>query len=176
MEPIKLIKIETKEVEDDGYLDDMVTKYEPVYEYDDNDNETQVGIKIIESSQYDQSSADNDWKQVLRWIKEDEARMDAYGRDWYMMGIQAVATLHFPMRNTESSIIQRIKSPGIYGIESDTEDYEKGFFKQNEEVEIVTLLDMLESMCVDVPDDFICKMSVSDSEITAGEIRREFCR
>jgi hypothetical protein len=176
MEPIKLIKIETKEIEDDGYFDDMITKYEPVYEYDDNDNETQVGIKIIDSCQYDQESADKDWKQVLQWIKEDEARMDAYGYDWYMFGIQAVATLHFPMRNTESSIIQRIRSPGIYGIESDTEDYEKEFFKQNEEVEIVTLLDMLENMHVDVPDDFVCKMNVSDSEITVGEIKKGFGR
>lgn len=171
MEPIKLIKIITEEVEDDGSLDDMVTKYEPVYEYDENDNETQVGIKIIDSCQYSQEDADKDWKQVFKWINEDETRMNAYGRDWYMMGIRAVATLHFPMKITESSIIQKIKSPGIYGIESDSDD---GFVMMEEEAEIAILFDMLESMHIDVPDDFICKMGVSDNEITAGEIRRKY--
>jgi len=176
MEPIKLIKIATREVEDDGYLDDFVTEYSVIYDYDADDNEIPVGLKIIKSDLYEQESADKDWKQVLGWIKEDEKRMNAYGRDWYMFGVQAVATLHFPMRNTESSIIQRIESPGIYGIESDADDYEKRFYKENEEVEIVTLLDMLENMHVDIPDDFVCKMNVSHGEITVGEIRRKFRR
>jgi hypothetical protein len=171
MEPIKLIKIVTERVDDELYFDDLITKYEPVYEYDENDNETQVGIKIIESCQYDQESADKDWRQVLGWIKEDEHRMDCYGRDWYMFGIRAVATLHFPMRTTESSIIQKIKSPGIYGMESDADD---GFFKLEEMAEVAILLDMLESMRVEVSDDFMCTLVVSDDCMTVGEIKQKF--
>lgn len=174
MEPIKLIKIVTEEAEDELYFDDLITKYEPVYEYDEHDNETQVGIKIIDSCQYDQESADKDWRQVLAWIKEDEHRMDTYGGSWYMFGIRAVATLHFPMRTTESSIIQKIKSPGIYGMESDSDC---GFFRMEEEAEIAILLDMLESMHVEVPDEFKCTLTISDENTTTttvGEIRKRF--
>jgi hypothetical protein len=171
VEPIKLIKIATEEVEDELYFDDLITKFEPVYSYDENDNETQVGIKILESCQYDQESADADWKQVLKCIQEDEYRMECYGRDWYMFGIRAVATLHFPMRTTESSIIQKIKSPGIYGMESDSDD---GFFRMEEEAELAILLDMLESMHVETPDDFICTLKISDDITIVGEIKKRF--
>jgi hypothetical protein len=171
MEPIKLIKLTTEEVEDELYFSDLITKFEPVYEYDENDNETQVGIKILESCQYDQDSADKDWKEVLKWIQEDEYRMETYGSSWYMFGIRAVATLHFPMRTTESSIIQKIKSPGIYGMESDSDD---GFFRMEEEAEIAILLDMLESMHVETPDDFICTLKISDNVTTVGAIKKRF--
>jgi len=171
MEPIKLIKISTERVEDDLYFDDLITKYDPVYEYDVNDNKIQVGLKIIDSCQYSQEDADKDWRQVLTWIKEDEHRMDCYGRDWYMFGIRAVATLHFPMRTTESSIIQKIKSPGIYGMESDSDG---GFFKLEEMAEVSILLDMLESMRVDTPDNFMCALVVSDDCMTVGEIKKRF--
>lgn len=172
MEPIKLIGIVTQEVEDYGdSLDDMVTKYEPVYEYDDDDNEIQVGIKILDSMQYAQEDADKDWKEVLRWIKEDEHRMDMYGRDWYMLGIRAVATLHFPERNTESKIIQRIKSPGLFGIESDSDDK---YFEEIEENEIAILLDMLDSMHVNVPNDFMCKLAISHTELSVDYIRDKY--
>lgn len=174
MEPIKLISIVTKEIDDDMGYDDLITKYEPVYEYDEEGNETQVGVKIIESMQYSQEDADRDWKEVMKWIKEDEHRMDSYGREWYMMGIRAVATLHFPQQNTESKIIQRISSPGLFGIESDCEDYTKGYFEDVEEEQIATLLDMLEVMHVDVPNDFMCKLAISHTELSVDYIRDKY--
>lgn len=168
MEPIKLIGIATKEISDDwNGIEDLITKYEPIYEYDDDDNETQVGIRIIDSCQYSQEDADENWRQVLKWIKEDEARVDAYGRDWYMMGIRAVATLHFPERHTESKIIQRISSPGLFGIESDSDDY----FEEVEEEQVAILLDMLESMHVEVPNDFPCHFTISDTTVSVDYIR-----
>jgi len=171
MESIKLIDITTKEISDDwNGIEDLITKYEPVYEYDDDDNETQVGIRIIDSCQYSQDDADEDWRKVLKWIKEDEARIDAYGRDWYMIGIRAVATLHFPQQFTESKIIQRISSPGLFGIESDSDDY----FEDVEEEQIATLLDMLEVMHVSVPNDFMCKLSISDTELSVDYIRDKY--
>lgn len=172
MEPIKLIGIATKEICDDwNGIEDLITKYEPVYEYDDDDNETQVGIKIIDSCQYSQKDADKDWKQVCKWIKEDEDRIDAYGRSWYMFGIQAVATLHFPQQHTESKIIQRISSPGLFGIESDSDDI---YFEEVEEEQVAILLDMLEAMHVDVPNDFMCKLVMSDTKISVDYIRDKY--
>jgi hypothetical protein len=172
MEPIRLIGITTKEICDDwNGIEDLITKYEPVYEYDDDDNETQVGLKIIDSCQYSQEDADKDWKEVMRWIKEDEARIDAYGRNWYMFGIRAVATLHFPQQFTESKIIQRISSPGLFGIESDSDD---DYFEEVEEEQVAILLDMLKLMNVHVPNDFMCKLSISDTELSVDYIRDKY--
>jgi hypothetical protein len=43
MEPIKLIGITTKEICDDwDGTEDLVTKYEPIYEYDDDDNDQSI--------------------------------------------------------------------------------------------------------------------------------------
>lgn len=171
MEPIKLIGIITKAIEDDMAYEDLITKYEIVYEYDEDDHEIPVGLKIIESMQYSQDDADKDWMEVYRWIKEDEHRMDCYGRDWYMMGIRAIATLHFPERDTESKIIQRISSPGLFGIESDSDDT---YFEQVEEDQIVILLDMLEAMHVNVPNDFMCKLAISGTELSVDYIRGKY--
>lgn len=168
VEPIKLVKIITEEVEDDCGIDDLVTKYEYKYEYDENDNEKIVGLTIIDSCQYTQENADEDWKQVLEWIKEDEERINSYGASWYNIGVRAKAILHFPMRNTLDSIIQRISSPGIFGIES---DYDNEFIKSEECNEISILLDMLECMHVKVSDNFKCDLTLSDTTITVGEIR-----
>lgn len=171
MEPIKLIGIKTKEIEDDMPYDDLVTKYELIYEYDEDDNEKPIGLKIIESMQYSQEDADKDWMEVYRWIKEDEHRMDCYGRTWHMFGIRAVATLHFPDRNTEDKIIQKISSPGLFGIESDSED---AYFQEVEEEQIAILLDMLEAMHVNVPNDFMCKLAISGTELSVDYIRDRY--
>jgi len=168
MEPIKLVNIFTKRVDDDCYLDDLVTEYNIIY--DSETGEIPIGLKIISSCQYDQSSANENWRQVLEYIKEDERRMNDYGHGWYMFGIQAVATLHFPMRDTESSIIQKIKSPGLYGINSDSEEYEK---KDIEVEELLILFDMLKQMHVDVPDNFVCELGISGGKMSAGNIRDE---
>lgn len=169
MEPIKLIKIETVQIDDyDADLLDLVTKYEPIVEYDDDDNEMMVGIKIIDSMQYDQEDADKDWKQVLGWIEEDQERIDSYGRNWYMFGIRAVATLHFPQENTEAKIIQRIKSPGLFGIESDSDDR---CFEEVEEDQVTILLGMLEAMHINVPNDFPCHLTMSEVVVSADYIK-----
>lgn len=171
MEPIKLVEIITRAVEDDLGADDLVTKYEYIYDYDEHDNEIITGIKIIDSCQYCQEDADRDWKETLKWIKEDEKRIDSYGYSWYSMGIQAVATLHFPYANTKSSIIQTIESPGVYGIESDSDIK---YIKEVEEQQVSILLDMLERMHVNLPDNFACRLEISGYHITIKGIKEMY--
>lgn len=171
MKPIRLIEIYTKECDNDFDFDTFQTKYELIYEYDDNDNEKVVGLKIIDSCQYSQEDADRDWQQVLGYIKEDEKRMDDYGRTWYVFGIRAIAVLHFPEERTEDMIIQRISSPGLLGIESDSEEE---YFKDEEMCQIAILLDMLAQMNVNVPDTFVCNLGVSDGKISVKEIRDRY--
>lgn len=168
MKPIRLIEIYTKECDDDFDFEEFQTKYEFKYDYDDDDNEKIVGLKIIESTQYSQEEADKDWKQVFEYIKEDERRMDDYGRTWYVFGIRAVAVLHFPEENTESMIIQRIRSPGLWGIESDSE---KGYFREEELNQISILLDMLAQMNVEVHDGFMCNLGISGGKISVKSVR-----
>jgi hypothetical protein len=161
MEPIKLIRIHTRKF-DDGYdpTEDLITRYELSYD----GQEKPDGLTIISSSQYDQANADENWEEVYRWIQEDEERIRDYERGvWYSFGVEAVATLHFPMEITESKIIQRIKSPGTCGVESDYSDME---FEDIEEGEIIKLLDMLRSMHVKVPDNFLCELSISHEKVS----------
>ena len=77
MKPIKLVNIFTKRVDDDSGLDDLVTEYNIIY--DSETGEIPIGLKIISSCQYDQSNANEDWRRVFEYIKEDERRMNDYG-------------------------------------------------------------------------------------------------
>lgn len=161
MEPIKLIRIHTRKF-DDGYdpTEELVTKYELSYDGQENPD----GLTIIDSSQYSQEDADADWEEIYKYIREDEERIRDYERGvWYSFGVEAIATLHFPMEITESKIIQRIRSPGTCGVESDYADFE---FEDIEENEIIKLFDMLRSMHVEIPDDFLCELSISDEKVS----------
>lgn len=161
MESIKLIRIHTRKFDD--YFDpteELVTKYEFIYD----ENEKPCGLTIIDSCQYSQENADENWREVYKWIKEDEERIHDYERGvWYSFGIEAVATLHFPMEITEAKIIQRIKSPGTCGVESDYSDSE---IEDIEEHEVIELFDMLRSMRVEIPDDFLCELSFSHEKVS----------
>jgi hypothetical protein len=161
MEPIKLIRIHTRKF-DDGYdpTEELVTKYELSYD----GQEKPDGLTIIDSSQYSQENADENWEEVYKWIQEDEERIRDYERGiWWSFGIEAIATLHFPMEITEAKIIQRIKSPGTCGAESDYSDFE---IEDIEEREIIYLLDMLRSMGVEVQDNFLCELSISNEKVS----------
>lgn len=160
IEPIKLIRIHTRKF-DDGYdpTEELVTKYELSYD----GQEKPDGITIIDSCQYSQGDADEDWERVYKWILEDEKRIRDYENGvWYSFGVEAIATLHFPMELTEDKIIQRIKSPGTSGVESDYEDFE---LEDIEEREVIKLFDMLRSMRVEIPDDFLCELSISHEKV-----------
>lgn len=71
-----------------------------------------------------------------------QERMAAWTRgDWEYIGVRAVAKIEVP--NGRDWIVTRIKSPGLWGIESDAgEDYLAEVFED----EKATLLEMLESL------------------------------
>lgn len=53
--------------------------------------------------------------------RQDRARLRAYDRgEWYMLGIYAQATIAVPM-GQNCACLQTIKSPGLWGIESDSD-------------------------------------------------------
>lgn len=169
MEPIKLIRIHTRKF-DDGYdpTEELVTKYELTYD----EHEKPDGIIIIDSFQYGQGDADEDWEEIYKYIQEDEKRIqDYYNGVWCSYGVEAVATLHFPMEITESKIIQRIKSPGTSGVESDYCDFE---LEDIEEREVIKLFDMLRSMRVEIPDDFLCELSISHEKVSVDYLLAKY--
>lgn len=75
--------------------------------------------------------------------QEDYERMKAYGNDWHMIGIRAHAELNIP--HGSSWIIQKISSPGLWGIESDV-----SYFTEVENEELATLRDMLSQLGIEL--------------------------
>lgn len=60
---------------------------------------------------------------IPEYADEDYKRMEAYNDgQWNMVGIQAVAEVHLSQDDGHTWNIQRIKSPGLWGIESDSDD------------------------------------------------------
>lgn len=76
------------------------------------------------------------------WAKA-QARMDAWERgDWYYVGVRAKAEIKVP-HGRDHWILSTMRSPGIWGIESDSgADYMAEVFGD----ENVTLLEMLDSL------------------------------
>lgn len=81
----------------------------------------------------------------ISWM-DDETRLDAfYEGAWHMMGIQASATFLIPLNG--HYVTQTVTSPGLWGIESDSdEDYLDQVFTD----ECVNLTEMLQMLGVTV--------------------------
>ena len=63
-----------------------------------------------------------DEKEMREYCLQDYARMESLNRgDWYYVGVIAVAEITLP----ESTVIQRIRSGGLWGVESDAGEYFK---------------------------------------------------
>lgn len=86
-------------------------------------------------------------EKVQRWIDEDHERLESYGYAWWMIGIRAVAEINIPINNSngECFVIQEIVTPGVWGIESDSEE---AYFKEIFSEEVAFLRDMLEKLNV----------------------------
>jgi|SRR5579862_1898222 len=85
------------------------------------------------------------------WLEQEglgfEDRLEAYKRgEFGLVGVQAVATIEVPVDGCV--VVQEIRSPGLWGIESDSGDdyFEEVFQKERE-----TLLDMLCELNVRIP-------------------------
>ena len=77
--------------------------------------------------------------QVRMWVEEDHRRLKRYGDTWCMIGIQAKAQVMVKIVG-DSWICQDIRSGGLWGIESDSDE---DFFKQVDEEELNNLRDNL---------------------------------
>lgn len=74
-------------------------------------------LRIISSCRYsDETILEYGEEQVLEWIAEDHAQYRTYGDSWHMVGVRAVAEVV-----VRGSIIT-VQTPGIWGIESDSDE------------------------------------------------------
>jgi hypothetical protein len=128
-----------KQVIDD--LDPDLSWLESTY---DEDNQT-----IIKSMRYSNKDVKNlGWDEIKRYLDEDAERLAAYNRgEWGMVGIRASVELHLPTGNNGGYIIHRVTSPGLWGIESDSDE---SYFDEVFKGECGELESMLETLCVKV--------------------------
>jgi hypothetical protein len=83
-------------------------------------------------------------------VEQDYQRMEAIARgDVWFIGIAAEVTLNIPSGRAGESILQKIKSPGVWGIKSDNND---DYFESVYADECVTLASMLDEMGITVVD------------------------
>lgn len=106
--------------------------------------------KIIKSVAYSNEDVKNlGWAEVKKYLKQDADRLRRYGNDWYMLGIRASVVLEIPYGNDKTYILQKITSPGLWGIESNSDESYKDETYQGE---CNILADMLETMGIKVTD------------------------
>ena len=112
------VVMEEDEYPDLSYLDtayDLVT--EEFYEIDQNGEgryvgERTTGIDIISSCRYCQADVEtHGWREVKRWIDEDDETRRNYGESWICVGIFAVASI------TDGRNQVKVSTPGLWGIE-----------------------------------------------------------
>jgi len=112
------VVMEEDEYPDLSYLDtayDLVT--EEFYEIDQNGEgryaeEKVTGINIISSCRYNQADVEtHGWREVKRWIDEDDETRRNYGESWICVGIFAVAIV------TDGRTQVKVSTPGLWGIE-----------------------------------------------------------
>jgi hypothetical protein len=79
------------------------------------------------------------------YFEQDEARLNAWRNDeWRFIGVRAKATLKIPYgANPECWITSEVLSPGLWGIESDSDDE---YFQQIYQEERTILIDILDGL------------------------------
>jgi len=136
--PIKIEAVWTeRNAEDEPDLSWMVTKY---------DADAQ---KIIKSHRYSNKDIEKyGWEKVKEWIDEDNERLEAYGQSWWNLFIRAYARIQIPTSPNGDGhrIVQLIRTPGLFGVESDSDD---AYFKEVEDDELDTLKHILLAMGID---------------------------
>ena len=134
-----LIEVKTEIIPDEDQwqlLDYLKTEYH--YTYNNK-------LIIDYSMRYTQKDIEEEGeKKVLAWIKEDKKRLKEFenGKVW-MNGIKAVAKIAIPSKMDKSYKTTIIKSPGLWGIESDSSKSYIEEVKQQELKELENELKML---------------------------------
>ena len=111
-------------------------------------------LRIISSCQYSgEDILEYGEEQVLAWILEDHARCRAYGDSWHMVGVRAVAEV------VVRGAIITVQTPGIWGIESDSDE------------------EYFNAVALDECDylrELLLEMDFSEAEIQEAIVRREW--
>lgn len=95
-----------REYDSDPDLSWLVTEYELTPD-----------LRIISSCQYsNETILEYGEEQVLEWILQDHARVKAHGDSWHMVGVRAVAKI------VVRGAIITVQTPGLWGIESDSDE------------------------------------------------------
>ena len=101
-----------------------------------------------------------DAEMGIGWEEHARGRKDSYNRgDWHMVGVYVVAIITYGTENDE--FLHTIKSPGIWGIESDSG---VEYLQEIAQDELVTLCDMLREMNVDSDSLNVAVKSFSERE------------
>jgi hypothetical protein len=80
------------------------------------------------------------WDTVKGYVEEDRERLAAFNRgNWWMVGIRAEAEI-LTGGDRGYLLINRIKSGGLWGVESDSDE---AYFREVEEDELANLRDVL---------------------------------
>lgn len=106
-------------------LSQIYIKYIPDEDYDLSYLKTELdeNNNIISSCRYSNKDIETEGKEtVLKWIKEDQKRINDYGNTWYAIGIQVYCQFYIPFNNDNNLTfqIQNLCSSGLWGIESDS--------------------------------------------------------
>ena len=100
-------------------------------------------IEIEMLTSYDPHSDPRDYLfQDPDYREQDQARLDAWRKDeWRFVGIRARATIKIPHgTNPDCWITSELLSPGLWGIESDSEDpYFQEVYQDEREILIAML-------------------------------------
>lgn len=78
-------------------------------------------------------------RQAAKYRERDQERLRTYGDQWWMVGVWAEADV------IVEGVIQKIRSSGLWGIESDSD---KGYFQSVAKEEYANLVDILKQMGV----------------------------
>lgn len=109
---------------------------------------------IVESDECpDMSYLEQDYKDVAdpiereKYLKRDREKLETYGETWNFISIRAAVNVQIPV--DDCFYIHTFTTPGIYGIESDSD---KDFIQEAFEEECLILIDILKALNIEVEE------------------------
>lgn len=152
----------------------MTNQFSYTEKKSDNKKPFVDSIRVIR--QYDQypdlSYLEQDYNDVTdikereKYLQQDKERLESYYNDnWFMMGIYAKTTIHIPLgligySMTNDFLMIQIKSGGIWGIESDSDD---DYIKSEIDSQIEEIKKILKVLNVEISDNLEI---INDGEIS----------
>lgn len=96
--------------------------------------------------QQDYTDVEDD-EERQSYLDQDKTRLETYGNTWTTIGIVAKAVIYIPLGS--ALMMHEIESPGLWGVEDDSDDkYLDEIFENEKDI----LLEILEKLNVEVQD------------------------